>query len=89
MFVEQPIVQEFLDRFAAATNELVVGMPWKEGVFVTPMAEKGKTDYLKDLVSDAVDKGACIVNNGGARCLRQLLFPGNLISGHSQNEGLS
>ena len=75
LFVEQPIAQEFLDRFAAAMNELVVGMPWKEGVFVTPMPEKGKADYLRALVSDAVEKGAGIVNNGGARVCGSFFSP--------------
>jgi glyceraldehyde-3-phosphate dehydrogenase (NADP+) len=49
-------------------------MPWQEGVFITPVAEKGKTDYLRELVSDAVAQGARIVNPSGGTHLRQLLF---------------
>lgn len=32
-----------------AVNALSFGMPWEEGVFLTPVAEKGKIDYLQAL----------------------------------------
>ncbi len=49
LFVEAPIADEFLDRLAGAVSTLPFGMPWQEGVQVTPVAEKGKTDYLSAL----------------------------------------
>jgi glyceraldehyde-3-phosphate dehydrogenase (NADP+) len=50
-------------------------MPWQEGVFVTPVAEKGKTDYLQELVSDAVVKGARVVNPAGGTVCGSFFFP--------------
>ena len=41
------------------------GMPWEEGVFITPLPEPGKPRYLDDLVADAVARGARVVNEGG------------------------
>ena len=75
LFVEAGIADEFLERFTAAVNALSFGMPWREGVFVTPVAEKGKTDYLRELVSDAVTQGARIVNPAGATICGSFFFP--------------
>ncbi len=75
IFVEAPIVDAFLDRFIAAVNAVPFGMPWQEGVFVTPVAEKGKADYLLDLVKDAVEKGAGVVNPCGATICGSFFFP--------------
>jgi glyceraldehyde-3-phosphate dehydrogenase (NADP+) len=75
LFVEASIADKFLERFAAAVNALSFGMPWREGVFVTPVAEKGKTDYLRNLVSDAVAQGARVVNPAGAIVCGSFFFP--------------
>ena len=79
LFVEAGIADAFLERFAAAVNALSFGMPWQEGVFVTPVAEKGKTDYLRELVSDAVAKGARVVNPAGATVCGSFFFPPSCI----------
>jgi glyceraldehyde-3-phosphate dehydrogenase (NADP+) len=75
LFVETGIIDEFLERFATAVNALPFGMPWQEGVCVTPVAEKGKTDYLGELVSDAVAKGAGVVNPAGGTVCGSFFFP--------------
>jgi glyceraldehyde-3-phosphate dehydrogenase (NADP+) len=75
LFVEAAIADAFLERFAAAVNALPFGMPWHEGVFVTPVAEKGKTDYLRELVSDAVANGARVVNPAGGSVCDSFFFP--------------
>jgi glyceraldehyde-3-phosphate dehydrogenase (NADP+) len=75
LFVEAGIADAFLERFATAVNALPFGMPWQEGVRVTPVAEKGKTDYLRDLVSDAVAKGARVVNPAGGTVCGSFFFP--------------
>ena len=82
IFLEAGIADAFLDLFAAAVNALTFGMPWQEGVFITPVAEKDKTDYLRELVSDAVAQGARVVNpSGGAVCgcffFPAVLYPAN------------
>ncbi len=75
LFVQAGIVEAFLERFTTAVNALSFGMPWQEGVFVTPVAEKGKTDYLRELGSDAVAKGARIVNPDGGTVCGSFFFP--------------
>jgi glyceraldehyde-3-phosphate dehydrogenase (NADP+) len=83
LFVEAEIVAAFLERFAEAVNALSFGMPWQEGVFVTPVAEKGKTDYLEELVSDAIAKGATVVNPHGGTVCGSFFFPAVLYPVHS------
>ena len=75
IFLEAGIAGDFLSRFAAAVNAVPFGMPWQQGVVVTPVAEPDKTAYLKDLVADAVDKGADIVNPFGGTINSSFFFP--------------
>lgn len=62
LFVHSSIVDEFLTKFTEAVSELKPGMPWGEGVKLTPLPEPGKTDYLTGLVKDAEAHGAQVVN---------------------------
>ena len=56
------------DRFVAGLEErieaLELGLPWDEGVDITPLPEPGKVAYLTELVKDAERKGARIVTGG-------------------------
>ncbi|MCA9523204.1 MAG: NADP-dependent glyceraldehyde-3-phosphate dehydrogenase [Myxococcales bacterium] len=65
LFVHESIAEAFVARFAAAVAERRVGLPWDDGVAVTPLPEPGKTARLRALVDDALSKGARIVNEGG------------------------
>jgi glyceraldehyde-3-phosphate dehydrogenase (NADP+) len=82
IFVAAGIAGAFLERLAVAVNALPFGMPWQEGVFVTPVAEKGKTDYLRELMSDAVTKGARVVNPAGGTVCGSFFFPAILYPVH-------
>lgn len=82
IFVAAGIAGAFLERLAVAVNALPFGMPWQEGVFVTPVAEKGKADYLRELMSDAVTKGARVVNPAGGTVCGSFFFPAILYPVH-------
>ncbi len=84
LFVEAAIVDLFVERFSAAVNALPFGMPWQKGVFLTPVAEKGKTDYLRELVSDAVAQGARVVNPSGGAVCGSFFFPAVLYPANSE-----
>lgn len=67
LFVHDSIVDEFIKRFNHRVTKLKPGMPWEEGVALTPLPEPGKVEYLTGLVEDAKAHGASVVNeNGGA-----------------------
>jgi len=62
IFVHESLINEFLDRFCKAVDALKMGLPWEKDVEITPLPEPGKPDYLKQLIQDALQKGAKIVN---------------------------
>jgi len=82
LFVHKSLADVFLRKFMSEISKLKLGMPWDPGVNITPLPEPGKTDYLNDLVEDAKEKGARVMNeNGGARAhsffYPALLYPVN------------
>ncbi|MBC8173849.1 MAG: NADP-dependent glyceraldehyde-3-phosphate dehydrogenase [Chitinophagales bacterium] len=82
IFVHESIAKTFLDKYVAKLQTLKYGMPWKEDVMFTPLPEKNKPSYIKELIDDAVSKGANIMNeNGGEQFLSfsypAVLFPVN------------
>ncbi|KAG2381311.1 hypothetical protein C9374_006300 [Naegleria lovaniensis] len=65
LFVHESIVDEFVAKFSKAIDNLKMGYPWESGVSITPLAEPQKPSVLRDLIKDAVEKGAKIVNERG------------------------
>lgn len=82
LYVHEKIVDEFNKRFAKKVDELKYGMPWDEGVFLTPLPEPSKPEYIRDLVDDALENGAAILNEKGGQvsenyCYPAVLYPVN------------
>ncbi|HEX7578578.1 MAG TPA: NADP-dependent glyceraldehyde-3-phosphate dehydrogenase, partial [Thermoanaerobaculia bacterium] len=75
VFVHESVAAEFVERLSAAVSALKVGMPWDEGVSITPLPEPGKPELLAELVADAVAKGARVVNPGGGVTAESLFAP--------------
>jgi glyceraldehyde-3-phosphate dehydrogenase (NADP+) len=75
LMVHQSIVEDFLRRFVEGLGTLKVGMPWQEGVNITPLPEPNKVAQMQDFVSDAVAKGARVMNKGGATACASLFVP--------------
>ena len=65
MYVHETIKEEFLKRFSAAVDQLKFGLPWEDGSFLTPLPEPKKPAYIKNLIDDAISKGAKIMNKRG------------------------
>ena len=74
-FVHTSIVDVFLKRFSEEITKLKCGMPWEKNVFITPLAEPGKTSYLKGLVDDALSHGAKIINDSGGAVEGTFFYP--------------
>jgi len=75
LFVHSAVAGEFTERLCSAVNALKIGMPWDDGVTVTPLAERGKAAYLTELVADATARGARVANQGGGRAHGNLYAP--------------
>lgn len=75
LFVHEDIIEEFIQRFNAGIKTMTIGMPWDDGVRITPQPETGKIEYLTSLVNDAIEHGAQIVNPNGGITAKSLFHP--------------
>ncbi len=75
IFVHRSIADDFLKRMSAGISALSCGMPWDDGVTITPLPEPEKPEYLEGLVSDARSFGAEIVNPGGGVSNGSFFYP--------------
>ena len=64
-FVHESVADSFVERLSHRVDSLKNGLPWEDGVAITPLPEAGKTTYLRELIDDALVQGARIVNQGG------------------------
>ncbi len=52
-----------------------VGMPWEEGVRVTPIFDKNRILYLRTLFEDAIKKGATCESENGGKIEYSVFYP--------------
>jgi len=73
--VHQDVQAAFMEKLVAQVEKCAAGLPWAKGVSITPLPEQAKPGYLRELVADALAKGAEIKNpkQGG-------VLAGNLLS---------
>ncbi|KAB5582855.1 aldehyde dehydrogenase [Coniochaeta sp. 2T2.1] len=71
IWVHQSQAEEFLKKLSETIDSMKLGMPWDDTVKITPLCEDSKPAYVKELIVDALNKGAHIVNNGG-KCYKTL-----------------
>ena len=74
LYVHESIVDEFNRRFSKAVDELQYGMPW-EDTFLTPLPEPSKPAYIQELIKDAKEKGAKILNKKGGQLSENYSYP--------------
>lgn len=75
LFVHERIRNPFVERLAAETGRIAAGMPWIDGVRITPLTDPERGSYLNDLIDDALRHGAEIVNANGGRSAGAILCP--------------
>lgn len=75
IFVHRSLAGAFVERFSEAVGRLVVGMPWEDGVQITPLPEDDKPTWLAGLVEAAMRGGAKVVNPGGGTIDQTLFYP--------------
>ncbi len=75
LYVHEDIREEFNKRYAKKVDSLKFGNPWEEGVKLTPLPEPGKPQYIKELIDDALEKGAEIINEKGGKISDNYIYP--------------
>ena len=58
-----------------AVDQLKFGLPWEDGSFLTPLPEPNKPAYIRNLVDDAISKGAKIMNKKGGELSPNYCYP--------------
>lgn len=86
LFVHEDIVNGFISSFVRELEFLKIGMPWEKDVNITPLPEPNKTDYLTKLVSDAMKKGAKIMNPHGGEYNKTVFYPAVLYPVNAEME---
>ncbi len=80
VLVVREVADALVERLAERVSALKVGMPWEEGVVITPLPDPQHPAYLAGLVQDAVARGARVVGGGGGAIAGTLFRPA-LVSG--------
>ncbi len=75
IYVHESVVEEFNRRFAFKVDQLKYGNPWEAGVKLTPLPEKDKPAYIQELIDDAIEKGANVLNKKGGKTSENYIFP--------------
>ncbi|MDY6943648.1 MAG: NADP-dependent glyceraldehyde-3-phosphate dehydrogenase [Pseudomonadota bacterium] len=75
LFVHADIVDDFIHGFVAAVERLKAGMPWEAGVQLTALPEPNKTQYLKELINDALAQGGRLINPTGGTVRHTFMTP--------------
>ncbi|WP_026809237.1 NADP-dependent glyceraldehyde-3-phosphate dehydrogenase [Arenibacter latericius] len=75
IYVHEDIASKFNKRFSERVDQLKFGNPWESGVNLTPLPEPGKPAYIQELIDDAVDKGAKVLNKKGGELSENYIWP--------------
>jgi glyceraldehyde-3-phosphate dehydrogenase (NADP+) len=75
LFVHEAIAETFVQKLSEEIERLKIGLPWEENVNITPLPESGKPEYLTELIEDAVEHGAKVINPNGGKTGKSFFFP--------------
>ncbi len=75
IFVHRTIAEKFIAAMAEGIKALKCGMPWDEGVTITPLPEPEKPAFLQELVQDALRHDARVTNPDGGVASGSLVYP--------------
>ena len=75
VYVNEDVKAQFLKDFATAIDDLKFGNPWDKAVQLTPLPEPQKSDYIQELIDDALAKGAKIINKKGGQRTENYIWP--------------
>ena len=75
LYVHEDIIEEFNQRFSIKVDQLKFGNPWEPDVKLTPLPEPNKPAYIQELIDDAIDNGASIINSKGGHVSDNYIYP--------------
>lgn len=81
VYVQEGVYDEFVGKFTAAVQQLKVGRGEESGVNVGPMISSAAIEKVEQLLNDATDKGASVIEGGERHELGGLFYRPTVVSG--------
>jgi glyceraldehyde-3-phosphate dehydrogenase (NADP+) len=75
IFVHDQVKEQFIQLYLEKLKTLKSGMPWDKDVMITPLPETDKPTYLKELIDDAIQHGAKVINDDGGYTQQSFVYP--------------
>lgn len=75
IFCHSSRMDELLRGLNEGIRNMPMGMPWEDGVKITPLPVPGKAQYLSDMVAEVVAKGGHVANENGGTVAETLFYP--------------
>jgi len=85
VYVQEGVYDEFVEKFTAAVKDLKVGRGEEAGVNIGPMISTDAIDKVEELLADAKDKGAEVIEGGDRHELGGLFYQPTVVSGVTSN----
>jgi len=74
IYVQEGVYEPFVEKFSEAVRRLKIGRGDEAGVNIGPMISGSAVQKVEELLADAVEKGACVVEGGSRHALGGLFF---------------
>ncbi|TDO73172.1 acyl-CoA reductase-like NAD-dependent aldehyde dehydrogenase [Flavobacterium chryseum] len=87
VFVNQEIVDRFVEQFSEATQKLIVGNPFDENTDVGALISPKEVDRVEEWVNEAIEQGAKLIT-GGKR-ISDTCFEPTVLFNPSENSKVS
>jgi succinate-semialdehyde dehydrogenase/glutarate-semialdehyde dehydrogenase len=85
VYVQEGVYDEFVTKFTSAVKDLKVGRGEEAGVNIGPMITADAIDKVEELLADAKEKGAQVVEGGERHELGGLFYQPTVVSGATAN----
>ena len=85
LYVQEGVYDAFVEKFIAATRDLVVGRGDEDGVDVGPLISDGAVEKVEELLDDAREKGGEVVAGGGRHALGGQFFEPTVVRNATQD----
>jgi succinate-semialdehyde dehydrogenase/glutarate-semialdehyde dehydrogenase len=81
VYVQEGVYDEFVGKFTAAVQELKVGRGDEAGVAIGPMISADAIEKVEELLNDAKEKGASVIEGGERHELGGFFYQPTVVSG--------
>lgn len=85
LYVQDAVYDAFVEKFIAATRDLVVGRGDEDGVDIGPLISDDAVEKVETLLDDAREKGGAVVAGGGRHALGGHFFEPTVVRDATQD----